>query len=467
MAEPYDVVIIGGGTGGYVAAIRAAQLGLRTALVERDKLGGTCVHVGCIPTKVMLHTAELAEQLKDAADLGLSVGAATIDLAAVHRRRTKVVETLFNGVQFLMRKNKIDVFAGDARFLTAQKIAIALADGSETELGARHVIIATGSAPRSIPGIDIDNVRILDSTGALNLEQIPRSIAILGAGPVGVEFASIFRAFGSEVTLIELLPTLLPLEDEEIGRTLERSFARRGIKSFTQATAQRAKVAGDRVTMSLAKGSETQTIEAEYLLVAIGRAPVTAGLSLDEAGVATEKGAVKVDDALQTTAPTVYAIGDVLTGQKPYRLAHVSSDEGSAVAERIAGEGGHPLNYEAMPRPTFSLPQVATVGLTEQQAREQGYEVQVGRFPFQPNSKAVISGSREGFVKVVTDRKIGEILGVHMIGPSVTELLAEGVAAKYLEATVAELGAAVHSHPTLSEALKEAALDAMGRVIHM
>lgn len=466
MPEPYDLVILGGGPGGYVGAIRAAQLGLRTAVVEREKLGGTCLHVGCIPTKAMLHTAELVEHLKDAPDLGISVGQVAVDFAAVHRRKARIVETLHKGVQFLMRKNKIDVFTGEGRFLSAQSIGVALADGSETELRARHVLIATGSAPRSVPGITIDNTRILDSTGALALQQIPRSIAILGAGPVGVEFASLFRGFGSEVTIIELLPTLVPLEDEEVGQALERSFTRRGIASHTNATARSARVQGDRVTLTLAKGTETQALEAEYLLVAIGRTPVTQGLALDEAGVAVEQGAIKVDEHLQTTAPAIYAVGDVITGQKPYRLAHVASDEAIVVVERIAGAEGHPLNYDAVPRPTYSIPQVASVGWSEKQAREQGYEVKVGRFSFQPNSKAVIQGVREGFVKVVTDTKIGEILGVHMIGPSVTELLAEGVAAKSMEATVAELGAAVHSHPTLAEALKEAALDAMGRAIH-
>jgi dihydrolipoamide dehydrogenase len=466
MAEAYDLVIIGGGPGGYVGAIRAAQLGLRTALVERDKVGGTCLHVGCIPTKAMLQSAELVEHLKDAADLGVRVGEVAVDFAGVQRRKARVVETLHKGVQFLMRKNKIDVFTGEGRFLRRDKIGVALADGSETELAARHAIIATGSAPRSLPGIAIDNERILDSTGALALAAVPRSIAILGAGPVGVEFASLFRAFGSEVTLIELLPTLVPLEDEEVGQALERAFARRGIRSLTGATAQSAQRAGDRVKITVARGDETQALEADYLLVAVGRAPVTDGLALAEAGIEVERGAVVVDEHLQTTAQGVYAIGDVITGRRPYRLAHVASDEAVAVVERIAGAPSHPLNYDAVPRPTYSFPQVATMGLSERQAREQGYEVRVGRFSFQPNSKAVIQGAREGFVKIVTDARIGEILGVHMIGPSVTELLAEGVAAKSLEATVAELAAAVHSHPTLSEAVKEAALDALGRVIH-
>jgi len=464
--QPYDLVIIGGGPGGYVGAIRAAQLGLRTALVEREKVGGTCLHIGCIPTKAMLHTAEVLGHLRDAADLGIMLaGEPALDLAAVHKRKARVVETLHKGTQYLMRKNKIDVFAGTGRFLTSRKIGVALADGSETELEASAVIIATGSAPRSIPGVSIDHKRIIDSTGALELQTVPKAIAILGAGPVGVEFASIYRAFGSEVTVIELLPTLVPFEDEEVGKALERSFARRGIRSLTGATAKSAAVSGDRVKITVAKGEETETLEADYLLVAVGRAPVTQELVLAEAGVQVDKGAVVVNEHLETTAPGIYAVGDVITGQKPFRLAHVASDEAIAAVERIAGVEGHALNYDAMPRPTFSIPQVASVGLTERQAQDQGFDVKVGRCSFQPNSKAVIDGTREGFVKVVTEAKIGEILGIHMIGPAVTELLAEGIAAKFLEATVTEVGAAVHSHPTLSEALREAALDAMGRAI--
>jgi dihydrolipoamide dehydrogenase len=467
MRERYDVVIIGGGPGGYVGAIRAAQLGLRVALVERAKVGGTCLHVGCIPTKAMLHTAEVFEDVTGAKDLGIVTTGVALDLAAVHARKARVVDQLYKGTLGLMRKNKITVFEGEGRFLGAERIGVALRDGSETELSAAHVIIATGSAPRSVRGIAIDNTRILDSTGALALADVPGSIAILGAGPVGVEFASLFRAFGSDVTVIELLPTLVPLEDEEIGQTLERSFTRRGITVHTKTTATGAVVKNDRVHLSLAAGDQTSALEVDYLLVAVGRSPVTDGLALDDAGVALDKGAVKVDAELRTTAPTVYAIGDVITGQAPYRLAHVASDEAIAVVERIAGQPSHPLNYDAVPRPTFSFPQVATVGLSERQAKEQGYEVKVGRFPFSANSKASIDGAREGFVKVVVDTSIGELLGVHMIGPAVTELLAEGVATKYLEGTVTELAGAVHSHPTLSEAVKEAALDAMGRVLHM
>jgi dihydrolipoamide dehydrogenase len=466
MAEPYDLVIIGGGPGGYVGAIRAAQLGLRTALVERDKVGGTCLHVGCIPTKALLHTAELLDHLRDARDLGLTVDGVGVDLAAVHRRKARVVDQLHKGVQYLMRKHKVDVFAGEGRFLSASRVGVALADGSETELAARHVLIATGSAPRSVPGVVIDHRRILDSTDALTLPEVPQSIAILGAGPVGVEFASLFRAFGSQVTIIELLPTLVPLEDEEVGQALERSFVRRGITVFTRSTVRAAAVEGHRVTLTVARGDQTSTVQADYLLVAVGRAPVTDGLAVAEAGVALDKGAVQVDGQFRTTAGTIFAIGDVLTGLRPYRLAHVASEEAIAAVETIAGVRARGVNYDAVPRPTYSIPQVASMGLTEKEARERGLDVRVGRFSFQANSKATIEGAREGFVKVVADARVGEILGIHMVGPAVTELLAAGVVARSVEATITELAETVHSHPTLGEALKEAALDALGRVIH-
>src|SRR3989449_1775086 len=295
MPDAYDLIVIGSGPGGYVGAIRAAQLGLRVALVEREKVGGTCLHIGCIPTKAMLHTAELLEHLKDPRELGLTVDSVAVDLLAVQRRKARVVDQLYKGVQSLMRKNKIDVFIGEGRFLSAAKIGVALADGSETELAARHVLIATGSAPRSVPGIVFDHTRIIDSTDALNLEAVPRSIAILGAGPVGVEFASLFRAFGSEVTVIELLPTLVPLEDEEIGQALERGFSRRGIKVLTQATAKSAEVANNRVKITVGRADQLSALEAEYLLVAVGRAPVTDGLAAGRGCASLGKGAVKVE----------------------------------------------------------------------------------------------------------------------------------------------------------------------------
>jgi dihydrolipoamide dehydrogenase len=461
----YDLVIIGGGPAGYVGAVRAAQLGLRTAVVERAKVGGICLHWGCIPTKALLHAAELVEHLRGAAALGVDAGPVTINFIKMQERKAAVVEGLHKGTQFLLRKNKVDVFNGTARFAGPTQVRVALADGSETTLEAAHTMIATGSAPRSIPGVTIDNAtRVIDSTGVLALEHVPASLAILGAGAVGVEFASLFRALGTEVTVIELLPALVPLEDPEIGKALERVFSRKGIKVHTGATAKSVAIRADGVDVTVEKAGATSTVSAEYLLVAVGRAPLIDALGLDAAGVQVERGAVKVDPHFRTSTPHIYAVGDVIGG--PYRLAHVASDEAVHAVETIAGQAPVPIDYNAVPRPTFSIPQVATMGLSEPQAQEQGHQVKVGRFQFAANSKAAIAGERDGFVKVVTDASTGELLGIHMIGPSVTELLAEGVAARYLEGTVHELGAAVHAHPTLAEALKEAALDAMGRVLH-
>jgi dihydrolipoamide dehydrogenase len=464
VADPYDVVVIGGGPAGYVGAIRAAQVGFRTAVVERDKLGGICTHWGCIPTKALLHSAELVERLKDAASLGVETGQVVVNYAKMHERKTAVVDRLYRGIQFLMRKHKIDVFAGSARFVSPTTVGVSLNDGSETSLEATRTLIATGSTPRSIPGVTIDNRRVLDSTGALSLTTIPASIVILGAGAVGAEFASLFNALGTKVTLVELLPTVLPLEDQEIGKALERLFSRKGIVVRVGTTATTVETRAGGVVVTLAKGAETETVEAEYLLVAVGRAPLSADLGLEAAGVQTVKGAIQVDQTFQTSVPGIYAAGDVIGG--PFRLAHVGQDEAVHAVEAMAGVEHPPMNYQAVPRPTFSFPQVATMGLSEEQAKEQGHEVKVGKFAFQATSKAVIEDAREGFVKIVTAASTGEILGIHMIGPSVTDLLAEGVVAKYLEGTVVELGGAVHSHPTLSEAVKEAALDALGRVLH-
>lgn len=462
--NPYDLVVIGGGPAGYVGAIRAAQLGMRTAVVERHKLGGVCLHYGCVPTKVLLHTAELVEKLKKAQTLGIETGPVRVDYARLQKRKATVVEGLHKGVQYLMRKHKIDVLEGTGALLGRTRIGVALSDGSETELEARHTLLATGSAPRSIPGIVLDNERVLDSTGALALTEVPKTIAILGAGAIGVEFASLFAALGSEVTLIELLPTLLPLEDPEIGRTMERLFARRGMKIYTGTTASGVVRSGSGLAITLNRGGETIGVEADYLLVAVGRGPVTDGLGLETAGVETQKGAVVVDAQLRTSVPEMYAVGDVIA--RPFRLAHVASDEAIHAVETIAGVESRSIDYQAVPRPTFSIPQVASMGLSEQQALEAGHEVKVGRFAFQANSKATIEGERDGFVKAVTDHRTGEILGIHMLGPAVTELLAEGVLARYLEGTVVELGGAVHAHPTLSETLKEAALDALAKGVH-
>jgi dihydrolipoamide dehydrogenase len=462
VAASYDLVIVGGGPAGYTGAIRAAQLGLRTAVVERDRLGGVCLHWGCVPTKALLYSAELAQRLRDAEALGLETGPVRVNFGRMHQRKAEVVERTHKGVQYLMRKHKIDVFAGTGRPAAGGRVLVALNDGSQTELGAKATILATGSAPRSIPGVTIDNVRILDSTGALSLEAVPGSIAILGAGAVGVEFASLFGALGSQVTLIELLPAVVPLEDPEISKTLERLLARRGMRVFTGTTATGVTATERGVTVTLEKDGQRQTATADYLLVAVGRAPLLDGLDLEAAGVAVERGAVTVDADYRTTAAGIYAVGDVIGGA--YRLAHVGAAEAVRAAEVIAGSPSAPINYQAVPRPTFSIPQVAAMGLSEPEAAEQGHTVKVGRFPFTASAKASIEGERDGFVKIVSDADTGELLGVHMIGPTVTELLAEAVAVKMLEGTVVELAGAVHSHPTLAEAVREAALDALGRV---
>ncbi len=464
MANSFDLIVIGGGPAGYVGAIRASQLGLRTALVERDKVGGTCLHVGCIPTKVLLHTAERLEEMRAGSEIGIVADNVRLDVDLLYKRKDRVVTTNFRGVEYLMRKNKIAVFPGQARVAGPTRVHVSAADGSETDLEARHLLVATGSRPRDLPGARLDHDRIVDSTGALALRTVPRSIAILGAGAVGTEFASIFAAFGSEVTLIELLPSVLPMEDEECAAVVGKALERRGVRVRTGTAVTGAKPAGDGVRVTMRTGdAPEESIETEYVLVAVGRAPLTDGLGLDEVGVEVGRTGITVNAQMQTSVPSVYAAGDVIGG---LLLAHVGSAEAEVAVEAIAGESPRPLDSSLMPRATFSIPQLASVGLTEKQAREGGRDVSIGRFPFTGNGRAAILGQREGLIKIVADRELGEILGVHLVGPEVTELLPEGVLARGLEATVAEIGQSVHAHPTLSEAMREAALAALGRAVH-
>lgn len=461
--ESFDLVVVGGGPAGYVGAIRGAQLGLRTALVERDKVGGTCLHVGCIPTKVMLHTAQLLEDMRGASEFGIAVEAPRLDMAALHRRRDRVVTTNFRGVEYLMRKNGITVFAGDGRLLDATNLRVTAADGTTTDVRAGAILLATGSKPRSLPGVAIDNERVLDSTGALRLTEVPGSIAIIGAGAVGSEFASVFAAFGAKVTLIEYLPSCLPLEDEEVAAVLTKALQRRGVTVKTGTAVTGVRSDGDGVQVALRGGDAEETVAADYALIAVGRAPLVDGLGLDAAGLAVEGGALPVDARMRTSVETIYAAGDMIGG---LLLAHVGSAEAIVAVEAIAGHDPAPLDPVLMPRATYSIPQVASVGLTERQAKEAGRDVAVGRFQFMANARAAILNHREGLVKIVADRELGEILGVHLAGPEVTELLPEAVLGKSLEATVLEIGQAVHAHPTLSEAVHEAALGALGRAIH-
>lgn len=465
MPDLYDLVVIGAGPGGYVGAIRAAQLGMRTAIVERNKLGGTCLHLGCIPTKALLQVAELLEEIRRAREFGIRAEEPSVDMAAVQRYKDRVVETLHRGITYLMRKNGITVFHGSARLIGPGRVRVAHHDGSETELEAPRVLIATGSVPRSIPGVPIDGSRILTSDHVVHLQEIPRRLGILGAGAIGVEFASIFRTFGSEIAVLELLPRVLPGEDEEVSEALRKAFERRGIRVYTNAKLQGVEPAEDGLRLVAEQDGKPLQVEVDVLLVAVGRAPYREGLGLESVGVEVdEAGFIRTDARMRTNVKGIWAIGDVVHATP--MLAHVASEEAVVAVEDMAGGDPRPVDYLSVPRCTYSLPEVASFGLTEAQAREQGYQVRVGRFPFAANSKASILGIREGFVKIVADARYGELLGVHMIGPRVTELLPEGILARSVEATAEEIVQAIHAHPTLSEAVREAALDVLGRVIH-
>jgi dihydrolipoamide dehydrogenase len=471
MASEYDVVVIGSGTGGYVAAIRAAQLGLKTAVVERaPTLGGTCLNWGCIPTKALLehaHALKLAQEWKE---WGVTLGQAAIglDMAQVHARKDKIVKGLTGGVELLFKKNKIDWIKGSGRLTGGQRVEIT--EGQKQTLVARkEIIVATGSQPRSVPGIEIDRKRIITSDEAIHLKEIPKSIVILGSGAVGVEFGSIFRRFGSEVTIVELLPRLVPVEDEAVSAELERSFKKQGIKVLTGTRVTGATVGKDGVTLDAQSADgKTTALSGEYLLVATGRGPVTSGLGAEDVGLQMDRGYIRVDDNFRTNVRGISAIGDVITFEKPGhpQLAHLSSAEGIALAERIAGQEFRPINYEQVPGCTYCDPEIGSVGLTEKEARERGYDVKIGTFKFGILARARIANEIEGFVKIVAEKKYDEILGVHMIGPRATELVAEATLALRLECTVEELVRTIHAHPTMSEAVGEASHAAHGAAIH-
>jgi dihydrolipoyl dehydrogenase len=478
MANAYDVVVIGSGTGGYVAAIRAAQLGLKTAVVERaPELGGTCLNWGCIPTKALLEHAHALKVAREWKEWGLTFGEALkqdaghgvgIDMAQVHARKDKIVKGLTGGVEMLFKKNKIDWIKGSGRLAGKGKVEITEGD-KQTLTAGKEIVVATGSQPRSVPGIEIDRVRIITSDEAIHLREIPRSIVILGSGAVGVEFASVFRRFGSEVTIVELLPRLVPIEDEAVSTELERSFKKQGIKVLTGTRVSSAKAGKTAVTIAgQGQDGKPLSLEAEYLLVATGRGPVTSGLGAEEAGLRLERGYIHVGEDFGTGVPGISAIGDVITFDTPGhpQLAHLSSAEGVALAERIAGNEFRAINYDQVPGCTYCDPEIGSVGLSEARARERGYDVKVGTFKFGVLGRARIAGEVEGFVKIVFDKKYDEILGVHMIGPRSTELVAEATLALRLECTVEELIRTIHAHPTMSEAVGEAAHAAHGGAIH-
>ena len=474
----YDVVVIGAGTGGYVAAIRAAQLGLKTAVVEKQKaLGGTCLLVGCIPTKALLEHAHALKVVQHAKDWGVAIGDASagsgaprvsIDMAQVQTRKDRVVTGLTKGVEFLFKKNRIDWIKGTAR-LTGNGGVDVFEGDRQTLRARREIIVATGSTPRSVPGVEIDRRRIITSDEAVALREVPKSIAIMGSGAVGVEFASIFRRFGSDVTIFELLPRLVPVEDQAVSEELEKAFRRQGITSHTNAKVTSARATADGVDLQFQKSDgAAEKLRADYLLVATGRGPVTAGLDAERIGIDLETGYVRVDAGYRTSVQGISAIGDVITMGGPHpQLAHVSSAEGVIAAERIAGRTVRPLNYDHVPGCTYCDPEIGSVGLTEREAARRGYDVRTGTFPFGVLGRAKIAGETDGFVKIVADKKYDEVLGVHMIGLRATELVAEAVVALRLESTVEELIRTIHAHPTMAEAVGEAAHAVHGAAIHL
>ena len=461
--EELDLIIIGSGPGGYVAGIRAGQLGLKAAVVEKDpKFGGTCLHRGCIPTKALLHTAAVLDEIKEAAGLGIQVGEPTLDIVKAQERKRKVVDGNARGIDGLFKKNKVAGIHGTGRVVGPHEVEVDGPDGKKT-YHAKNIMIATGSVPRDIPVAPADGQRVLNSDHILELERVPSSLAVLGAGAVGTEFASIYHSFGTKVTLIEMLPRLLPIEDEEVSAELEKALRRRGIKSLTGTKMAGFEATDSGVRLNLEKDGKAETLEAEMLLVAVGRKPVTENLGLEALGVELDRGYIKVNPYMQTAVPHIYAIGDVVN--TPW-LAHVASAEGILAAEHMAGKAVRPINYDRVPSCTYCEPEVASVGLTEAKAKERGYDVQVGKFPLTALGKAKILGKTAGFVKVVRETKYDELLGVHIIGAHATDLIAEACVALQMEGTDEELFRTMHAHPTLSEAVAEAAHAAHGAAIH-
>ncbi len=461
----YDLIVIGSGPGGYVAAIRASQLGLKTAVVEKAELGGICLNWGCIPTKALLKSAQVFNYMKHSADYGITLnGEATPDFTAVVARSRGVADNMSKGIQFLFKKNKIDVLTGLGKVKPGKLVEVTDSEGVKTEYSAQHIIIATGARSRVLPNLPQDGKKIIGYREAMTLPTLPASMVVVGSGAIGSEFAYFYQSMGTKVTLVELLPNILPIEDEDVSKQMERSFKKAGLTVMTSANVDTVDVSGEKCKVSITTKKGQEIIECDVVLSAVGIATNLEGIGLEETGIAFEKGKITVDDYYRTNVDGYYAIGDIVHGPA---LAHVASHEGIICVEKIAGKEVEPMDYNNIPSCTYTTPEVASVGLTEKAAIEAGYEIKVGKFPYTASGKATAAGNKDGFIKVIFDAKYGEWLGAHMVGDNVTEMIAEVVVARKLETTAHEIIHAVHPHPTMSEAVMEAVAAAYGEVIHL
>lgn len=460
----YDVVILGSGPGGYVTAIRASQLGLKVAVIEKENLGGICLNWGCIPTKALLKSAQVFQYIQHAKDYGITVGEASADFSAVIARSRGIADGMSKGVQFLMKKNKIDIIDGYGKVIPGKKVEVTAKDGSKSTVEGKNIIIATGARARQLPNVPIDGEKVIDYRKAMSLATQPKSMVVIGSGAIGVEFAYVYASMGTKVTIVEFMPNIVPVEDEEISKELAKHYKKLGVEVHVNSSVEKVDISGKGCVSTVKTPSGEITIESDVVLSAAGITANIENIGLEDVGIATDRGKILVDKYYQTNVPGYFAIGDVVPGQA---LAHVASAEGIICVEKIAGHHPQPLNYNNIPGCTYCTPEIASVGYTEKAAKEAGYEIKVGKFPFTASGKAKAGGVPEGFVKVIFDAKYGEWLGCHMIGANVTEMIAEAVVARNLETTGMEIVKSVHPHPTMSEAIMEAAAAAYGEVIHL